>query len=89
MQQLRLVPHHTLSDKTISFEQIKASFRTVSESVQEVLLEINSHKFLIHIKTGLQKLEKFEIVAVKGLIEVGMKVVRLLKKLVSVLYFEY
>lgn len=57
--------------------------------LHEVVLEINSHKFLIAIKIGMKKLEEFEILAVKGFVEIGMKVVRLLRRIVSVLYFEY
>jgi len=37
----------------------------------------------------MQKLEQFEIIAVKGFVEIGMKVVNLLRRIVTVLYFEY
>ncbi|USN54529.1 MAG: hypothetical protein H6765_08500 [Candidatus Peribacteria bacterium] len=89
MQQLRLVPDHVVPNKVVSLEQVSATFRKMSETVHEVVLEINSHKFLINIKTGLQKLERFEIIAVKGFVEIGMKIVRFLKRLVTSLYFEY
>ena len=90
MQQLRLVSDSNVSvEKSLTLQHIKAQFKKISQTLHDVVLEINSHKFLISIKTGLKKLEEFEIVAVKGFIEVGMKVVRLLRKIVSVLYFEY
>jgi len=51
MQQMRLLSHHSLHQvKTVSFEQIKAKFVRMGEKLHEVILEINSTKFLIHIK---------------------------------------
>jgi len=89
MQQLRLLHQHQLLDRTVSLDQIKATFKKAADDVQEVVLEINSHKFLINIKAGLQSLERFEVIAVKGLVELGVKFLRLLKRIVTVLYFEY
>lgn len=66
MQQLRLVQEPEMSvQKSLTLQHIRAEFKKVSTTMHEVLLEINSHKFLIAIKTGIKKLEEFEIVAVK------------------------
>lgn len=89
MQQLRLVSDHYGEHKEVMFEHIKASFQKMTESLHEVVLEINSHKFLINFKVGLKKLEQFEIIAVKGFIDMGMKIIHFLKRLVTSLYFEY
>ena len=89
MQQLRLVSNHYVEQKEVTFEHIKAYFQKVNESLHEVVLEINSHKFLINFKAGLKKLEQFEIIAVKGFVEMGMKIVHVLKRLVTALYFEH
>lgn len=70
-------------------EHVKAWFRKMTDTFHEVVLEINSNKFLITMKAGLSKLEQFEIIAVKGFVEVGMKVVNLLRRIVTALYFEY
>lgn len=75
--------------KKVSFENIKARFLDLGEKVHEVILEINSHKFLIKIKIGLKKLEHFEIIAVKWFVDIGIKILQFLKRLVTVLYFEY
>lgn len=87
MQQLNLL-HISELQKDSSRDHIKANFNKISDSLHEVVLEINSQKFLIKIQAGLQKIEKFEVIAVKGIIELGVKVMRLLKNVVSVLYFE-
>ncbi|MBP7847932.1 hypothetical protein KA013_01790 [Patescibacteria group bacterium] len=89
MQQLRLVTDLDYNRRSLQLDQVKATFTKVANAVHEVVLEINSHKFLIQIKAGLKSLEHFEIIAVKGFIELGMKIVRLLKNIVTKLYFEY
>jgi len=50
MQQLRLVGSDAVVCKTMQSQHVKARFRKVSDSVHEVVLEINSNKFLITIK---------------------------------------
>jgi hypothetical protein len=89
MQQLRLLSNDAVIYKSMQSEHIKARFKKVGDRVHEVVLEINSNKFLIQIQAGFQKLEHFEIIAVKGFIEIGVKVVNLLRRIVSSLYFEH
>ena len=76
-------------DKVVSLDHITASFSGISEGVQDVLLEINSNKFLIRMQAGLEALSSFELIAVQWCVEIGVKFMRFLKRLVSVLYFEY
>jgi len=87
MEQLNLL-HISKVQKDSSRDHIKANFVKVGESLHEVVLEINSQKFFINISAGLEKLEHFEVVAVKGIVELWVKVMKLLKKVVSILYFE-
>ncbi len=89
MQQLRLVTGNEYSSRSLQLDQVKATFTKVTNAVHEVVLEINSHKFFIKIQAGLKSLEHFEIIAVKGFVELGMKIIRLLKNIVTKLYFEY
>jgi hypothetical protein len=89
MQQLRLLSNETVVYKSMQSEHIKARFKKVGERAHEVVLEINSNKFLIQIQAGFQKLEQFEIIAVKGFVEIWVKVVTLLRRIVSSLYFEH
>lgn len=75
--------------KYVDLEHIRATFNQISKKTHEVVVEINSNKFLISIKAGLSKLESFEIVAVKWFIHVCVKTIQFLRKLVSSLYFEH
>jgi hypothetical protein len=55
----------------------------------DVLLEINSNKFLLRIETAMSKLESFEIIAVKGFVDLTLNVYKILKRIITKLYFEY
>lgn len=90
MQQLRLVyPQKANFEKAVSYSHIKAEFMRLRDWMHEVILKINSHKFFLMVKTWIKKLEHFEVLAVQGCVELGMKMVRLLKRIVTTLYFEY
>ena len=85
-QPILLTP--TSLNKSFELEQVNASFTKVNDTMHDVVLSVNSHKFLIRIKTGLQKLEQFEVIAVRWFVEMGMKILNTLKRIVSVLYFQ-
>ncbi len=87
MQQPVLLTPTSLN-KGFELEQVNASFTKVNDTMHDVVLSVNSHKFLIRIKTGLQKLEQFEVIAVRWFVEMGMKILNTLKRIVSVLYFQ-
>jgi len=90
MQQLRLVnPSKLTFEKRVSYSHISAEFKKLKNAFHEVVLEVNSHKFIVNMKAGLKKIEQFEVIAVQGCIELWVKVIRLLKRIVTTLYFEY
>jgi hypothetical protein len=89
MQQIRLLPvEDKMVYKSFVYENIKAIFNKIKENDYEVLLEVNSNKFLIHIKTAMNKIEEFEILAIKGFIEISLSLLKILKTIVYKLYFE-
>lgn len=75
--------------KSVQLHHVKATFMQIAERFHEVVLEINSQKFLVRVQTGIKKLEQFEVLAVKGCIELCVKTIRMLKRIVTSLYFEY
>lgn len=75
--------------KSVHMHHVKATFMQIAERFHEVILEINSQKFLVRVQTGIKKLEQFEVLAVKGCIELCVKTIRMLKRIVTSLYFEY
>lgn len=83
MYQAALFTHDTLAKHTIQGNNMKAIFQEKEEGKYDVVLEINSHKFLISMKPGWNTLEEFEVVAVKGFVEYSYDVMTALKDIVS------
>jgi len=52
------------------------------QGVYEVLLEINSNKMLIAMQGALDYIEQFEIIAVRGFIELSTSFIQTIKRLV-------
>ena len=71
------------------YEHISAVFKKIEENEYDVILEINSNKFLIHLTTNFNKIEKFEIIAAKGFIEISASLIKILKNLIYHLYIEH
>lgn len=67
----------------VSVEGITASILQNSESSYEILLEVNSNKMLIAMQGALDMIEEFEIIAVRGFIELSTSFIQTIKKLVE------
>lgn len=67
----------------VSVEGITASIIQNNESSYEILLEINSNKMLIAMQGALDMIEEFEIIAVRGFIELSTSFIQTIKKLVE------
>jgi hypothetical protein len=65
MYQLMLLNDANLSQRNVYFDSVKATFSNIKDNVYDVILEINSHKFLISIENLFDEIQKFEIIAVK------------------------
>ena len=65
MIQQSLLSSVDLGVRTINMDNIKAVFTNVKDNMYEVVLEISSHKFVISLENILEKIEKFEILAMK------------------------
>jgi len=89
MQQLKLFTQGFDLIKTIDFENIKASFVQLWEDLYELVLEINSNKFLINFKATMNQIEQMEIVAIKWFVELSINIIKTIKKIVYMLYFEF
>lgn len=83
MYQAALFTEDSLTNHTVQGNNMKAIFHEKEEGKYDVVLEINSHKFLISMKPGRNELEEFEVVAVKGFVEYSYDVMTALKDIVS------
>jgi len=73
--------------KTIHIDNIKATFVSIKENMYDIVLEINSNKFLISMENIADSIEQFEIIAVKGFIELSNRIVGIVKKLIEQLRY--
>ncbi|NCO97673.1 hypothetical protein GW864_00605 [bacterium] len=83
MIQSSLLTPQNLMQKTIHIDNIKATFVCIKENFYDIVLEINSNKFLISMETIADTIEQFEIIAVKGFIELSNRIIIIVKKLVE------
>ncbi|MBU0627343.1 hypothetical protein KKG31_08605 [Patescibacteria group bacterium] len=81
--QTTLINPASLQERSITIGNIKATFSNVVDSFYDVALEINSNKFILNIETIGDAIERFEVIAVKGFVELSNKIITLLKKLVE------
>jgi len=63
--QTSLLNQANISQKTINFDNIRATFVNIENNLYDIVLEINSNKFFINMETLADNIERFEIIAVK------------------------
>jgi hypothetical protein len=83
MNQLFLLNQTATLQKTVWFENIKATFTETQDNMFDVVLEVNSNKFLISMQNIADQIEEFQIIAIKGFIELSNKIILTIKKLVE------
>ena len=82
MFQMPLIDFWVTDTRTIVVEGIRASVMQNEQGKYEVLLEINSNKMLIAMQGALDYIEQFEIIAVRGFIELSTSFIQTIKRLV-------
>jgi len=87
MNQLLLLNQTDVAQKSICLWNIKAVFTELATGIYDVILEINSHKFLINIENNSDQIEKFEILSSKWFVEISNRMVLVLRKLVEYLRY--
>lgn len=68
--------------REVNWDMIKAKFVEMGDSQYQILLEVSTNKFLLDVSKVENEIESFEVIAIKGFIELTTKVLALLKKLV-------
>lgn len=73
----------TPTAKTIAVEGISATILEQNADSYEILLEVNSNKMMIAMQGAVDAIEQFEIIAVRGFIELSTHFIQTIKKLVQ------
>lgn len=83
MNQMSLVTSTDTTQKTAHLENIHATFSENLDGSYDVILEINSNKFLILVHKIANEIERLEIITSKWFIEISNKIIIMIKKLIE------
>jgi hypothetical protein len=72
--------------RNVHWDTVSASFTDLGTSQYEVLLEVSSNKFLLNMVRDENGIQSFEIIAMKGFIEITTKIIDLMKRLIAHLW---
>jgi hypothetical protein len=72
-----------LTDRQACLDNIRARFTENSDGSYDVILEINSNKFLIAIQNVADHIVSLEIIAIKGFVEITNKIIMMIKRLIE------
>ena len=85
-QQHNLIEQETRRNWSVCVDAVRADFVSDDAKNYDVLLQINSNKFQIHMEAEVDKIEAFEVVAMKGFFELSHSGIVLLRSLVQSLH---
>lgn len=84
---MNLITPTDVCQRKISLDNVRALFTENTNGSYDVVLEINSNKFLIAIENVANHIESFEIIATKGFVELSKKIILMIKKLIEYLRY--
>jgi len=83
MNQTALVTALDTNQQTICLDNVHATFTEMVDGSFDIILEINSNKFLISVEKIANQIERLEIIATKGFVEISNKIILMIKKLIE------
>lgn len=83
MNQMSLITPIDVCQRKICLDNIQALFTENMDGSYDVVLEINSNKFLIAVHNIANQIESLEVIATKWFIEISNKIILMLKKLIE------
>ncbi len=83
MHQMSLITPIDVCQKQVCLDNVRAVFTENEEWWYDVVLEINSNKFLIAIQNIADHIESLEIIATKGFVEMTNKIILMIKRLIE------
>ncbi len=87
MNQTILIPQLDIAQQTICLDNVHATFTKNVDGSYDVILEINSNKFLISVEKMANQIERLEIIATKWFVEISNKIIIMIKKLIEYLRY--
>ena len=84
---MSLITPIDVCQKKICLDNIQAVFTENTDGSYDVVLEINSNKFLIAINNVANQITSLEIITTKGFVEISNKIILMIKKLIEYLRY--
>lgn len=76
-----------ICQQKICLDNVTALFTENGDGSYDVVLEINSNKFLIAVHNVASQIERLEIIASKWFIEISNKIILMIKRLIECLRY--
>lgn len=67
---------------------VKANFCAGENDFYDIVLEVNSNKFFLSVQQAFDQIQEFQVVCVKGFVELTSTLILLLRQLVSQLFLK-
>ena len=83
MNQMSLITPIDVCQKRVCLDNVRAVFTENNDGSYDVVLEINSNKFLIAIHNIANQIESLEIITTKGFVEISNKIILMIKRLIE------
>jgi len=82
MDLIKKIETHQI-EKHVYLDNVQASFTKNADGSYDVILEINSNKFLIALQHVADQIESLEIITTKWFVEISNKIVLMIKRLIE------
>ena len=87
MNQMSLITQLDICQRKICLDNVRALFTENGDGSYDVVLEINSNRFLIAVNNIANQIESLEIIATKGFVEISNKIILMIKRLIEYLRY--
>ena len=74
--------------RTVYVNSVKANFCAGENNFYDIVLEVNSNKFFLSVQQAFDQIQEFQVVCVKGFVELTSTLILLLRQLVSQLFLK-
>ena len=83
MNQMSLITPIDVCQKRACLDNVRAVFTENTDGSYDVVLEINSNKFLIAMHNIANQIDSLELISTKGFMEISNKIILMIKRLIE------
>ena len=83
MNQMSLITPIDICQKRACLDNVRAVFTENTDGSYDVVLEINSNKFLVVMHNIANQIDSLEVISTKGFMEISNKIILMIKRLIE------